>query len=141
MNDLIAKLKQPSLWTISVQLLILYVVSVAIFFAANAAHKKAEAGLRDRVAAGENGAAAGIALLALALNFAAVAATIFVTTKTGEHIRMAMIGLPLFLIIEQHVRRLREVPAERKLQLLGIFGVSGGIIGAVLTLMPHAPLK
>lgn len=141
MNELIGKLKQPTLWTISVQLLILYVVSVAIFFAANAVHKKAEDGLKTRVAAGEGGASAVIALLAVALNFAGVAALIVVCKKTGENIRMSMVLLPLFLIVEQHVRALRNHPQERRVQLLGIAGVALGMGAAVAALMPHAPLK
>jgi hypothetical protein len=141
MNDLIAKLKQPALWTISVQLMILYVVSVAIFFAANAVHKKAELALKDRVANGEAGPSAGLFLLAAALNFAGVLAIIYVTAKTGENIRMAMVALPLFLIVEQHVRHLRANPQERRAQLLGIAGVAVGMGSAVAAFMPHAPLK
>lgn len=141
MNDLISKLKQPTNWTISVQLLILYVVSVAIFFAANAVHKKAEDGLKARVAKGDAAASAGIALLAFALNFAGVAALVFVTKKTGENVRMAMVLLPLFLIVEQHVRALRNAPHERRVQLLGIAGVASGMGLAVAAFMRHAPLK
>jgi hypothetical protein len=141
MNDLIAKLKQPSLWTISVQLLILYVVSVAIFFAAHAVHKKAELALKDRVAKGETGSSAGLFLLAVALNFLGVLAIIYVTAKTGENIRMAMVAVPLFLIVEQHVRQLRNNPHERRAQLIGIVGVAVGMCSAVAAFMPHAPLK
>lgn len=141
MNALLAKLKQTDTWTISVQLLILYVVSVTIFFAANAVHKKAEAGLKERVARGDAAASSGIALLAFLLNFAGVAALIFVTKKTGENIRMAMVLLPLFLIVEQHVRALRAAPQERRLQLLSIAGVALGMLAAVAAFMPHAPLK
>lgn len=141
MNDLIAKLKQPALWTVSVQLMILYVVGVALFFGAHAVHKKAEVAMKDRVAKGEAGSSAAIVFLALALNLAAVAALVFVTKKTGETIRMAMIGVPLFLIIEQHVRALREHPQERRVQLLGAAGVVLGIAGGVAAFMPHAPLK
>jgi len=141
MNDLISKLKQPSLWTISVQLLVLYVVAVAIFFGIHAVVKKAEAALRDRVAKGEAGPSAGFALLAVALNFLGVVALVFITKKTGENIRMAMVGVPLFLIVEQHVRQLRNNPQERRLQLLGIAGVTLGIGAAVAAFMPHAPLK
>ena len=141
MNDLISKLKQPAQWTLSVQLLILYVVSVAIFFAANAVHKKAEDALKERVGKGDAGASAGLALFAVILNFLGVAALIFVTKKTGENIRMAMVLLPLFLIVEQHVRALRAAPHERRVQLLGISGVALGMGSAIALLMPHAPLK
>ena len=141
MNDLIAKLKQPALWTVSVQLLILYVVSVTIFFGAHAVHKKAEAALKDKVAKGGAGASAGVFGLAAVLNFIGVLAIIFITRKTGENIRMAMVGLPLFLIVEQHVRALRANPQERKVQLLGVAGVALGMCGAVAAFMPHAPLK
>ncbi len=141
MNDLISKLKQPALWTISVQLLVLYVVSVAIFFGAHAVHKKAELALKDRVAKGEAAPSAGIALLAVALNFLGVAALVFVTKKTGESVRMAMVLLPLFLIVEQHVRALRGHPEERRLQLLGMAGVAAGMLSAIAAFMPHAPLK
>lgn len=141
MNELIAKLKQPALWTISVQLMILYVVSVAVFFAAHAVHKKAEDQLKDRVAKGEAGASAAIFGLALLLNALGVAAVVFVTKKTGENVRMAMIGVPLFLVVEQHFRQLRNAPQERRVQLLGVAGVVLGMAGAVAAIMPHAPLK
>jgi uncharacterized membrane-anchored protein YitT (DUF2179 family) len=141
MNDLISKLKQPALWTISVQLMILYVVSVAIFFAANAVHKKAELGLKDRVAKSEAGASAAIFGLAAILNFLGILAIIYITKKTGENIRMAMVALPFFLIVEQHVRSLRNAPQERRIQLLGIVGVAVGMGAAVAAFMPHAPLK
>ncbi len=141
MNDLIAKLKQPSLWTISVQLLVLYVVSVAVFFGLHEIAKKVEVALKDRVAKGEAGSSAGIFLLTTAMNFAGVLAVIFVTKKTGENIRMAMIGVPLFLIAEQHVRALRTHPEQRRLQVLGLAGVFVGICSAVALFMRHAPLK
>lgn len=141
MNDLISKLKQPTQWTISVQLLVLYVVSVAIFFAANAVQKKAEDALKERVGKGDAAASGGLALLAFALNFAGVAALVFITRKTGENIRMAMVLLPLFLIVEQHVRALRAAPHERRVQLLGIAGVALGIGAGIAAFMPHAPLK
>ena len=141
MNDLIAKLKQPSLWTISVQLLILYVVSVAIFFAAHAVNKKADDQLKAKIAGGSATASAGLFGLAVILNFLGVLALIFVTRKTGEHIRMAMVAVPLFLIVEQHVRHLRSHPQERRAQMLGILGVAVGMGAAVAAFMPHAPLK
>lgn len=141
MNDIASKLKQPTLWTISVQLLILYVVSVSIFFAAHAVQLKAAAGLKDRVDKGGAGACAGLFLLALILNFFGVAALTFVTKKTGENVRMAMMLLPLFLIVEQHVRALRASPHDRRVQLLSMAGVVLGMAGGVAALMPHAPLK
>ena len=70
-----------------------------------------------------------------------MAALVFVTKKTGENTRMSMVLLPLFLIVEQHVRALRGHPEERRLQLLGVAGVAVGMAGAVAAFMPHAPLK
>lgn len=131
----------PSLWTISVRLLALYAVSLAIFFGLHAAAEKAERRLKDRVAEGEPGSSAGILLLAAALNFAGVLTLVYAAKKTGEEVRMAMIGVPLFLIVEQRVRRLRDHPEERRIQLLEIFGVIIGIAAGVAALMPHAPLK
>jgi len=141
LNELIGKLKQPATWTLSVQLLVLYVVSVAIFFAANAVQKKAADGIKGKIAAGSVGASAGLVLLTAALNFAGVAALVVICKKTGENIRMAMVLLPLFLIVEQHVRAMRNQPQERRVQLLGIAGVALGMGAAVAMLMPHAPLK
>lgn len=141
MNDLMSKLKQPALWTISVQLLVLYVVSVAIFFGIHAVQTKAALGLKNRLDKGEAGASAGLFLLTAALNLAGVAALLFVTKKTGENVRMAMMILPLFLIIEQHVRHLRSAPQDRRASLLGMAGVALGMIGGVAAWMPNAPLK
>lgn len=141
MNELIGKLKQPDTWTIKVQLMVLYVVSVAVFYAVHAVHKKIEEALKDKVGAGNAGASAAVLLAAAALNFAGVWGAVQVTGATGEKIRQAMIYVPLFLIVETHVRRMREHPSERKLQLLGLFGVIGGILGGMFVLMRGAPLK
>lgn len=141
MNDLVSKLKQQSTWTISVQLLILYVVSVGIFFAANAVQKKAELGLKDRVAGGAAGASAALFLIALVLNFLGTAALTVIARKTGLEVRMAMVLLPLLLVVEQHVRALRASPQDRRAQILGIAGVALGIGAGIAAFMPHAPLK
>jgi hypothetical protein len=140
-NDLVSKLKQQSTWTISVQLLILYVVSVGIFFAANAVQKKAELGLKDRVAGGAAGASAALFLIALVLNFLGTAALTVIARKTGLEVRMAMVLLPLLLVVEQHVRALRASPQDRRAQILGIAGVALGIGAGIAAFMPHAPLK
>lgn len=141
MNEMMSKLKMDTNWTISVQLLVLYVVSVAIFFAVHAVQTKAALGLKARLDKGEAGSSAGLLLLTAALNFFGVMALVFVTKKTGEQVRLAMMILPLFLIIEQHVRHLRNVPQDRRASLLGLAGVALGMIGGVAALMPNAPLK
>ncbi|MCM2305761.1 MAG: hypothetical protein NDJ72_13755 [Elusimicrobia bacterium] len=141
MNDLMSKMKQQPTWTISVHLLILYVVSVAVFFAAHAVQTKAEGGLKDRLAKGEAGSSAGLLLLATALNFLGVGALAAIAKKSGVEIRMAVVLLPLLLIVEQHVRRLRSSPQDRRAQLLGIAGVALGIGAGIAAFMPHAPLK
>lgn len=141
MNDLVSKMKTQPNWTVSVQLLILYVVSVAIFFAANAVQKKAELGLMDRISKGEAASSAGLFLLTLVLNFLGVAALVAISRKAGQHVTMAMVLLPLLLIVEQHVRHMRNVPQERRSQMLGIAGVALGIGAGIAAFMPHAPLK
>ena len=141
MNDLLSKLKQPTLWTISVQLMILYVVGVVIFFAANAVQKKAEIGMKDRIAKGEAGPSAALFLLTAVLNFLCVAGLVAVTQKTGENIRMAMVLLPLLLVVEQHFRHMRNAPQERRTQIIGVAGVLLGVGAGIAALMPHAPLK
>lgn len=141
MNDLMSKLKQPANWTISVQLLILYVIAVAVFFGGHAVQNKTEAALKDRLHKGAAGASIGLFLLALILNFAAVGALTVIAKKTGVDIRMAVVLLPLVLLVEQHVRRLRNSPQDRRAQLLGIAGVTLGIAAGVAAFMPDAPLK
>lgn len=141
MNDIIGKLKNNEHWTISVQLLVLYVVSVGIFMAAYEICLKVLGPQRDKINAGSASLSALAFGVSAAVNFGGVALLAFICVKTGAQPRLAMIAVPLFLSLEKHVRAMREKPAERRFELLGSFGVLVGMAAAAFLLLRHAPVK
>ena len=138
---MISKLRRNEVWAISVQLLVLYVVSVGLFFGIHEVWRKLSDPQKDKIAGGARGPAVFVLLLAFALNFAGTAAFAKLAHKLGEAPRLAMIVVLLVLILEKHVRRLRGAPQERRFQLIGVAGVSAGILSAMYVFMRHAPLK
>ena len=141
MNGMIEHLSNKELWTISVQLLVLYVVSVVIFLGAHAINLKVTVSQKDAVAKGKAAASALVFVLSLAANALCVATLAFLARKTGETPRMAMVAVPLFLVLEKHVRAMREAPQDKRFHLIAAAGVALGTVGAVFAFMPHAPLK
>ena len=141
MNGMIEHLSNKELWTISVQLLVLYVVSVVIFLGAHAINLKVTSSQKDAVSKGKAAASALVFILSLVANALGVATLAFLARKTGETPRMAMVAVPLFLVIEKHVRAMRADPQDKRFNLLAAAGVALGMVGAVFAFMPHAPLK
>lgn len=141
MNDLIGKLKNNEKWTISVQLLVLYVVAVGIFLAAYEVCAKVLGSQKDKVNAGSMPLSLVTFVVPAAVNAAAVALLVFLAKTTGTQPRVAMVLVPLFLSLEKHVRAIRETPAERRYQLFSAAGVIAGMLGGVALLMKGAPIK
>ena len=141
MNDIVGKLRNNENWTISVQLLVLYVVAVGIFLAVYEICLKVLGAQKPKIAAGSAPLAAAAFVLPAAANFAGVAALYYLAKTTGTDARLAMVVVPLFLSLEKHVRALREKPEERRYQLLGAAGVVAGMASAAYLLMRHAPIK
>ena len=141
MDKVIEAFRHPNVWAVSVQLLILYCVSVALFFAVDGVDRSASQSLKERVKNGK--AASQLFLFALAAASNALAVFVFVSLcrKLGTVPRLAMVGLPLLLLVEKHVRSIRADPEQRRLELLLAAGLTIGVIGAMFALMRDCPIK
>jgi hypothetical protein len=80
------------------------------------------------------------AAAATAANFLAVAAFVLLGTWASVPIRQAMILLPLFVITESYVKRMRADSANRRSYLIGLTGSALGMIGAELLFLRSAPI-
>lgn len=121
-------LKQPGIWNISVQLVVLYCVAVALFYAVY--------GVTRRV----RHPAASFPLSA-ALYAAGVAAFVYACAQVKTAPRLAMVAAPFVLAVEAHVRAARAEPAGRGAAFAGLAGAMLGMGAAVFALMRDAPLK
>jgi hypothetical protein len=131
----------PGGWAVSVQLLVLYCVAVGLFFAVDAGNRGASAPLRDGVKAGKASSRLFVFAIAAASNGLAVLTFVFVSRKLDTVPRLAMVGLPLLLLVEKHVRVGRAEPENRLRELLLGAGTAVGIVAAMFALMRDCPLK
>ena len=120
-------LRRPGIWNVSVQLVVLYCVSVALFYAVH--------GLTRRL---KHPAAAFP--LSFLLNAAGVALLVSVCGQVKTAPRLAMALVPLVLIAEAHIRRLRSEPENRAAVWAGLAGAVLGMGGAAFALLRGAPL-
>jgi predicted metal-binding membrane protein len=141
MDKMIDLLRHPKVLPVDAQLLILYCVSVALFFAFDGAARSAAGTMKDGVRAGKAPQALAAFALAGAANALAAAALVFLCGKLGVVPRLAMVALPLLLLLEKHGRAARADKDRRRLELLLAAGALAGIVGAALTLLRGAPLK
>lgn len=141
MDKLIDAFRHPNTWTVSVQLLILYVVSVGLFFVVDSGNRSASEPLKEGVKSGKALSQLTVFIVAAASNALAVLTFVFICKKLNTAPRLAMVGLPLALLIEKHVRAVRAGREHRRFELLLAAGMAIGLIGAVLALMSGAPLK
>jgi hypothetical protein len=133
-------LKNEGSWSVSLQLVVFYALSVAIFFGVHALLKKTSQRLLDCPAEKRRPRAAILSLLAFGLNFLGVAALVFAAKSLDAQVRLAMVGFPLFLITESYTKHLRAEPANRASNWAGLIGSSGGMVLASFFLLRGAPL-
>jgi hypothetical protein len=119
----------------------LYCVSVGLFYLVDSINRSASEPLAAGVKAGKGANSAIVFAVAAASNALAVLTFVFICRKLNTAPRLAMIGLPLLLLLEQHVRAAHKDRESRRLETLLAAGMAIGIIGAVVALMPGAPLK
>ena len=141
MDKVIDAFRHPNVWAVSVQLLILYCVAVALFFAIDGGNRTASESLKKGVKGGSILSQAVLFLLAAASNALAVWTFVYLSNKLNTVPRLAMVGLPLLLLLEKHVRAIRASQEHRRLELLLAVGMLAGIVGAAMTLMRGCPLK
>ena len=133
-------LKNEANWSVSLKLVVFYVVSVTIFFGLHALLKKASEKLLACPIEKRRGRTAIAAILAFALNFMGVVTLMLLGQSADAQIRLAMVGFPLFLIAESYVKLLRAEPQNRSSHWTGLIGSSGGIVLASFFLLRGAPL-
>ena len=144
MDKLLESLRHPDVLAVSLQLLILYCVSVGLFFAVDTGNRAASDSMRDGLRSGNASSQLLLFAVAAVSNSLAVLTFIFLSKKLNTTPRLAMVGLPLLLIVEKHVRAIRADKADhanRRPELLLAAGVTVGIIGAAIALMRHCPIK
>src|SRR5665213_1105732 len=118
MDKLIAAFHHPNTWMVSVQLLILYVVSVFLFYIVDGGNRAAAEPLKPGVKSGKTLSQAIVFIVAAASNALAVLTFVFICRKLNTAPRLAMVGLPLALLIEKHVRAVRADREHRRFELL-----------------------
>lgn len=133
-------MQNPGDWAISIQLVVFYCVSLAIFSGAHELLKRAfppptAAQLKDRPPY------ATAALSALALNFCGVALLTLLGRTAGVQIRLAMVLVPLLVVMEYYVKEIRSDAANRKSYFAGLAGSAGGIVSAAFLMLRGAPIQ
>lgn len=133
-------MRDPSDWAISIQLVVFYCVSLAIFSGAHDLLKRAFA--RPSAAQLKEGRPyATAALCALALNFCGVALLMLLGRTAGVQIRLAMVLLPLLVVLEYYVKEIRADAANRKSYFAGAAGSVAGMVSAAFLMLRGAPLQ
>lgn len=130
----------PDHWAISMQLVVYYGLSLAIFFGAHWCLKLSANSMGDDLRAGRAKALLTVLAYALALNFFGVAALVMAGKAAEVTIRQAMLLVPLFLIIEAYVSLLRTDRENRLGHWAGLVGSAAGMAGAGFMLLRGAPL-
>lgn len=128
----------PQNWTISVQLVVYYAVALAIFWGVHWGLKLSSESMGKDLRDGKAKAlllALGSALL---LNFFGVGALVMLGQRSGVPIRIAMIIVPAFIVIESYVTMLRADRENRLGHWMGLLGSAGGIAGASWMLLKGA---
>ena len=141
MEQFIKTLRHPETWTISVQLLVLYVVSTALFFILYGINRKTTEPLKPAVNEGKIAALFAVFALAAASNFIGVVSLVILAKKLKTIPPLALVGLPLLLILEQYLRKMRSGAGEMRIHVAGALGLFVGMVSSAWLLMRHSPIK
>ena len=140
MDKVIEVFSHPTVWGASVELLIMYCVSVALFFAVDRGNRSASEPLKGGIKSGKASSQLVLFGLTAASNALAILTFVFIGKKLGTVPRLAMVGLPLIFLVEKHHRAIRANQENRRLELLLAAGMVIGIIVAALALMRDCPI-
>jgi hypothetical protein len=127
-------------WTISLQLVLFYVIALAIFFCLHAVLKRSSLKLMAVPESQRKKRTAWTILIAFATNFLGVVLLVWLADRADIQARLAMVGLPLLLILEAYVKLLRSQPRNRPSHWSGLIGSSAGMVIATFFLLRGAPL-
>ena len=121
--------------------MILYCVSVGLFYAVDGGNRAAAGALKAGIRSGKALNQLALFALACASNALAVRVFVFISGKLATVPRLAMVGLPLLLLAEKGARAARADKENRRAELLLAAGMTIGIIGAAYALMRGCPIK
>ncbi len=131
-------------WAVSLQLLVGYLVSIALFFTLHQFlvrfGKKALARAHERGGKGLEGLLP-LAGACLAGNAAATALVVAVCAAAGVAPRLAMVLVSMFLVAESYTKSLVNDRTGRYAYLVGVLSSSAGMIVGMLLLMRGARLQ
>jgi len=127
-------------WAVSLKLAGFYLLSLAIFFGIHVLLKRTGPKLLGDGRRRAGGAVQAV-VLAFALNFLGVAALVLAANASDVQARLAMVGFPLFLIVEAYVKLLKTETARRPSHWSGLAGSAGGMVLAGWFLLRGAPLR
>jgi len=127
-------------WTVSLQLVLFYLISLSIFFVLQALLRRSAPRLMAGPEQERRKRAALTVFIAFALNFLGVLALVWLADASDMQIRLAMVGLPLLLILETYVNLLRKEPHNRPAHWTGLIGSCSGMVLAAVLLLRGAPL-
>ena len=127
-------------WSVSLELAVFYLVSVAIFSGLHAVVRRTAQKLSARLSRRGRVGDALAGVLAFALNFMGVVALVHMAASCGVQTRLAMVGFPLFLVAESYVKLLYAEPGSRGSHWIGLLCSCGGMVSGTFFLLRGAPL-
>lgn len=141
MEKLREAFRQPGVRSAGLRLLLLYSASIGLFYLVDAGNRSAAEPMKPGVRDGKLLNLAVVFLVAAASNALAVLTFLFLCRKTGVAPRLAMVGFPLLLLLEQHARLGRADRESRRLEALLAAGLTTGVVGAGLALLRGLPFS
>lgn len=129
----------PQDWTISGQLIVFYLLALAIFWAAHWGLKLSSESMAKDLRDARAKALLTALVSALVLNFFGVGALVLLGQAAHVPIRIAMILVPLFIVVESYVQLLRSDRDNRFGHWMGLLGSAAGMAGAAFLLLKGAP--
>lgn len=132
--------RHPDVQAVGLRLLLLYCVSLALFFAVDRGNRSASEPLKDGVRNGRAASQLFLFALAVVSNVLAVLTFLFIGKRLGTAPRLTMIGLPLLFLVEKHLRAIRADRENRRLELILAVGTILGVLGAACALMRGCPV-
>lgn len=131
-------MERPENWTISIQLVVFYLVSLAVFYGAHHGLKLFADSMASDLREGRLKALALSFLCALGLNFFGVAGFVMLGEAAHVPVRLAMVLVPMFLITEAYVKLLRADRENRYGYWAGLTGSFAGMASATYLLLRGA---
>jgi fatty acid desaturase len=129
----------PQDWQISAQLVVFYLLSLTIFWAAHWGLKLSSESMAKDLRDARAKALLTALVSALVLNFFGVGALVLIGQAAQVPVRIAMIIVPAFIVVESYATLLRSDRENRYGHWMGLIGSAAGMAGAAFLLLKGAP--